>query len=142
MLMTTGTIDMQKMRYLNLFAKITRIDTRHVFYYNDMLVFCVPKQFLKKALGNNNENLMKISRIVKKRIRIIPTPQGVQHVKDFIKAIVSPIEFAEVEIKDNEIIVTGGSRSTNAMLIGRDKKRLIEMQKIIKDFFGKDFRVA
>ena len=61
--------------------------------------------------------------------------------KAFIELLVSPVQFKSLEIKGDEMIVSAGMQS-KAALIGRDKKRLIEMQKIIKSFFGKDFKVA
>lgn len=137
-----NTIDMKDMRYLNLFQKITRIETRHTFEYNDMIYFCVPKQFLSKALGRDAENIRRISQIIKKRVRIIPLPKGIQHAKDFILIIIAPNTFKEFEIKENEIIITAGSMQNKAALLGRNKKRLSEMQKIIRSYFGKEFLVA
>jgi hypothetical protein len=37
--------------------------------------------------------------------------------------------------------LTAGNTQNKAALIGRDKRRLLEMQKIIKDFFSRDFRI-
>ena len=136
----TKTIDMQGMRYLNLFSQITRIRTRFLFPYNNMLVFCVPRTLIKNALGRDNENLRKLSGIINKRIRIVATPLGISDIKRFISAIVSPVEFKELEIKDNEIILTAGAQS-KAALLGRNKRRLLEMQEIIRDFFDKEFRI-
>jgi len=136
----TGTIDMQDMRYLNLFGRITKISTRHVIKYNEMIIFCVPKSLISRALGDRGENLRKISGILGRRIKVIPIPNGVEHAKEFIQAIVNPVEFKELEIKDDEIILTAGARS-KAALLGRNKRRLTEMQKIIKDFFSKEFRI-
>ena len=96
---------------------------------------------INKALGKDAENLRKISNVIKKRVRVIPIPQGEQHAKEFIKAIVNPIEFDDVEVTADEVIVKAG-RQSKAMLIGRNKVRLAEMQKIIKSFFGKEFRLA
>lgn len=141
MITTTGTINMQDMRYLNLFAKVTGVNTRLCFFYNNMVYFCVPKSMLNRALGKNAENLKKISSVIKKRVRIIPIPLGETHIKDFIQAIVNPIEFNEVQVTPEEVIVSAG-RQSKAMLIGRDKKRLVEMQKVIRNFFGKDFKIA
>lgn len=138
---TTGTIDMQDMRYLNVFEKITHVSTRFCFDYNNMIYFCVPKQMLNKALGRDAENLKRMSDVIKKRIRIIPIPLGEQHIKEFIQAIVNPIEFENVEVNPGEIVLTAG-RESKAMLIGREKRRLAEMQKIIKNFFGREFRIA
>ena len=135
------TIDMQAMRHLNLFERVTRISTRFCFPYNDAIYFCVPKELIPQALGKNAENLRRISETIGRKIRVIPKPAGIYHAKEFIKTIVSPVEFQDFEIRDNEMILTAGKQS-KAALIGRNRRRLNEMQKIVKDFFGMDFRIV
>ena len=49
--------------------------------------------------------------------------------------------FKDFEIKENEIIITAGNIQNKAALIGRDKRRLIELEKITRDFFGKDLKI-
>ena len=137
----TSTLDMQDLRYLNLFAKITRVDTRYFFEYNNMLVFCVPKSLIKKALGQNAENLKKMSSIVGKRIRVVAQPEGIEDAKEFIERIVIPLTFNNLEITAEEIILIAG-KMNKALLIGREKKRLNEMKEIIKYFFKRDFRIV
>jgi len=139
-MLLAGTINMQDMRYLNLFRRLSGISTRHVLQYNQMIIFCVPKNLVSKAIGENGRNIKKMSEILGKRIKVIPIPKGAEHAKPFIEAIVSPVKFRDLEIKDNEMILNAGKQS-KAALIGRDKRRLIEMQKIVKDFFGKEFRI-
>ncbi|MCK5150109.1 hypothetical protein KAJ87_04250 [Candidatus Pacearchaeota archaeon] len=133
-------IDMQDMRHLNLFGRITRVSTRFCFKYNEAIVFCVPKSLISKAVGEEGKNVKQIRDLLRKRIKIIPIPNGIQHAKQFIEAIVSPVTFKDLEIKGNEIILTAGSQS-KAALIGRNKRRLLEMQKIVKSFFGKEFKI-
>ena len=135
-----STINMQDMRYLNLFGKVTKIATRFCFMYNETIVFCVPKQLVPRAIGPEGKNVKQISTILGKKIKIIPIPKNEQHLKPFIGAIVSPVTFKEVEISGNEVILTAGNQS-KAALLGRNKRRLIEMQKIIADFFGKEFKI-
>jgi len=135
-----NTIDMQHLRYLNLFYKITKVSTSLCFNYNNMIIFCVPKRFISQSIGKNLENLKKVSGIVKKRVRVVTKPNSIDDAKTFIKSIISPIEFNDLEIKGNEIILTAGSQN-KAALIGRNKRRLLEMQKIINNFFGKEFKI-
>lgn len=137
----TSTLDMQDLRYLNLFAKITKVDTRYFFEYNNMLVFCVPRRLVQKALGQNAENLKKMSSIVGKRIRVVAQPEGIEDAKEFIERIVSPLTFGGLEITADEIIMIGG-KMNKALLIGREKKRLNEMKNIVKYFFKRDFRIV
>jgi len=135
-----NTIDMQDMRYLNLFERIMKVRTRYCFKYNENIVFCVPRQLVSKAIGEGGRNIKKMSEILGKRIKIVAAPDGLRDAENFIGAIVSPITFKSLDVKDNEIVVTGGEHK--AALIGRNKRRLNEMQKIVKDFFGKEFRIA
>lgn len=135
-----NTINMQDMRYLNLFSRITKINTRFCIKYNDMLIFCVPRSFVMRAVGEDARNLRKMSEILGKKIRVVASPRGIQDAKEFIENIVKPVTFKDLEIRNNEIILTAGSQS-KAALIGRNKRRLLEMQKIVKNYFGKEFRI-
>ena len=96
---------------------------------------------LSKAVGRDGANVKRISETLRKRVRIVASPNGEADLKKFIGSIVSPVTFNEVEIKNNEVILTAGSQ-TKAALIGRNKRRLLEMKKIVKDFFGKEFKIA
>lgn len=132
---------MQDMRYLNLFSKVTRINTRFCIKYNGMLIFCVPKNFVMKAVGENARNIRTISDILGKKIRIIPSPRGIQDAKPFIEEIVRPTTFKDLGVMNEEIIITAGNTQNKANLIGRNKIRLLELQKVAKDYFGKELRI-
>ena len=137
----TRTIDMQHMMYLNLFEKVTRIRTSHSFVYNDTIFFSVPRQFVSKAIGEDGRNTKRLNQILNKKIKIIATPRGVEDIRFFVQSIVNPVTFKNIEIKDNEAVLSASTQS-KAAIIGRNKRRLLEMQRIISDFFGLDFRVG
>ncbi|MFH1801415.1 MAG: hypothetical protein ABH804_01105 [archaeon] len=136
-----NTIDMQDIRYLNLFHKITQVSTRFCFKYNEAIIFCVPQTKISQAVGENGKNVKKMCEILGKKIKIISNPKSVREAKNFIKDIVNPVMFKDLEIKDDEIILTAGSQS-KAALIGRNKRRLSEMKKIVRDFFKREFRIV
>jgi transcription antitermination factor NusA-like protein len=133
---------MQDMRYLNLFSQITGVNTRFFAKYNDMLIFCVPKNFVFRAIGEDAQNLRQMSSIIKKKIRVVPMPRGIQDARLFIEGIIKPAIFKSMEITPIEIIITAGSMQNKATLIGRNKRRFLEMQKIIREFFNREFRIA
>jgi len=135
-----NTINMQEIRYLNLFEKIMRVRTRFCFRYNDAIVFCVPKKLMAKAIGEGGKNIKKMSQILGKKIKVVAVPNGISDAEIFIRAVINPVTFKNIEIKNNEIMVTAGA--SKAALIGRNKRRFLEMQKIVKDFFGKEFRIV
>ena len=128
-------LDMQFIRYANLFEKVTRIRTNHCFPYNNMIVFAVPRQFISKAIGQDNQNLRRLNELIRKRIKIIAIPQGIEDIENFISVLTNPVKFKGVEVKDNEVIISAITQS-RASLIGRGKCRLEEMEKILQQYFG------
>ena len=135
------TIDMQDMRYLNLFAKITRVNTRYCLKYNEALIFCIPKKLISRAVGSAGKNVKQMSQILRKKIKIIEEPGEIENIKKFISDITDPVTFKGVEVIDDQVVLTAGSQS-KAALLGRNKRRLKEMQKIVEDYFGKEFRIV
>ena len=133
---------MEDMRHLNLFEKVTRVNTRFCFPYNNAIVFCVPIQMVSRAVGEGGRNIHELSRVMRKRIKVVPQPRGIQDAKKFIEQIINPVRFKDLQIEGNEIVIDAGGMQNKAMLLGRNKTRLLEMQDIVKDFFGKEFRVA
>jgi len=134
------TISMQEIRYLNLFEQVTKVRTRFCFKYNEIIFFCVPRDLVSKAIGERGRNIKKMSEILKKNIRVIPVPRGLQDAESFIRSIISPLTVRYFQINSDEIVAACGKNK--AALIGRNKRRLLEMQKIVSDFFDKEFRIV
>ena len=123
-----------------MFEKVTRVNTKYCFNYNEGLVFIVPRRLVSKAIGEDAKNLKRINQIIHKRIKVVAQPVSIKDVKSFIETVVSPVTFNDIEVKEDEVILSAGSRN-KAALLGRNKRRLLEMQKIIKAIFGKEFKI-
>ena len=136
----TSTINMQDMRYLNLFGRITQISTRFCFKYNEHIIFGVPNHLISKAIGENGKNLKRLSELIGKKVKVVPNPKGIEEAEKFIERIISPTKFKEMKLVGDEIIITAGSQN-KAALLGRNKRRLLELQIIVENSFGKDLRI-
>ncbi|PIN90062.1 hypothetical protein COU57_04655 [Candidatus Pacearchaeota archaeon CG10_big_fil_rev_8_21_14_0_10_32_14] len=138
-------LDMRDIRYINLFSRITKVQTRFCFNYNDTVIFGVTKNQVSKAIGKEGINVRRINEILKRKIKIIGNPedgtQNVAEIKRFIEDIVYPVSFKDIEITENELILNAGSQS-KAALIGRQRRRENELKEIIKDYFKKDLRIV
>jgi NusA-like KH domain protein len=138
---------MQFIRYINLFSRITRVPVKHCFAYNNMLVFVVPKMAVEMAIGRDNSNLKKLSEILGKRARVLGEPRDNRDIEEFLKVLVSPIQFEKLEVKEGlngkEIIITAGGLENKSMLIGRQRARETELKQILEQYFGiKNLRIA
>ena len=134
------TIDMQVMRYINLFSRISKISPNHCFIYNATAIFVVPESKISQAIGENGKNIRKMGEIIQKKIKVVALPHGIEDAEKFISSIIYPAQMKSVEIKDNFLIINAGSQN-KAMLIGRNKVRFEEMKRIIKNYFGKELKI-
>ncbi|MBR9703860.1 hypothetical protein GOV12_00475 [Candidatus Pacearchaeota archaeon] len=128
-------LNMQFIRYANLFNKITRLRSNHCFEYNHTIIFVVPRNLVSRAIGQNNSNLRKLSEILGKKIKIVALPKGIEDVKNFVSIITYPVKFKNIEIRDTEAIISANIQS-KASLIGKEKARLLEMEDILGQYFG------
>lgn len=140
------TLDMQFIRYLNLFEKITKIRTQHCFLYNLTIIFVVPKHIMAKAIGEQGKNVKKLSEILRKKVKVIASPEAdgktKEDIEEFILAIIHPLKFKNLEVEGSKLTINAG-RQSKAALIGRNKVRLHEMEDILDSYFGiKELRVA
>ena len=134
-------INMQTMRYINLLDRESRVKTSKCFVYNNTIYFAVPPEKISKAIGPNANNIRRLQEQIGKKIRIIKKVGNKEDAGKFVQEIVAPVRFKSVDINDNVVIITAGSNQSKASLIGRDKRRLLELSKILKDLFDFDLKI-
>jgi NusA-like KH domain protein len=128
-------LSMQFIRYINLFTRVTRIKTNHCFEYNNAIVFAVPRNLVTKAIGMDNKNLRTLSEVIRKKIKIVAIPKGVEDIENFVSVITYPVRFKSIEVNGDGAIINANNQS-KASLIGRDKIRLEEMKNVLDQYFG------
>jgi|TARA_B100001964_G_scaffold244217_1_gene324807 N utilization substance protein A len=129
-------IDMQLMRYINLFARTTKVSTTKVFVYNNQIIFAVPKAKVSLAIGKGAVNVKKLNEILRKKIKVVAMPaiDSNEGIGKFVEDVVAPIEFNKVEVKDDSVVVNAG-RQSKAALIGRNRMREKELGDVLRNFF-------
>ncbi len=136
-----SVIDMQTMRYINILDRASKVKTRKCFIYNNTIIFAVPRDMMSKAIGFNASNVRKIQDVLGKKVRIIEEPNGIDDAKIFIEDIVNPVRFKSLEVKDSSFILTAGGTQVKATLLGRNKRRYQELDKIMQDTFGMELKI-
>ena len=114
-------------QYIGLFEKITRTGVKNCFFQGECLVFVVNPGQKSKAIGKNAINVKKVSNLIKKRVKIIEFNQD--PVK-FINGYIYPVE-AETVVVDDGVEVKVKSSKDKGLLIGRNKKNLLEDEMVI-----------
>jgi len=135
-----STLDMTKIRQLNLFEKLTGVSTKSCFVYNNVIIFGVYPEAVSRAIGEAGRNVKRISAIIGKKIKVVGIPRNSMEAKNFIINIIEPIEVREIEITEKELIIAT-YKQNKASLIGRNKTRLEELKLIVKEQLGKELRI-
>ena len=92
--MVNKILDMQFIRYANLFGKITKIRTNHCFFYNNAIVFAVPRKLVARAIGPENSNLKRLNQALGKKVKIVAIPNGREDIENFVSVITYPVKCA------------------------------------------------
>ena len=92
------TIDMKVMRYINLFAKVSRVSPKHCLNYNNAVIFVVPGSKVSEAIGDNGKNIKKMSEIIGKKVKVVMEPKDISDAEKFISTIIYPVEMNGVEV--------------------------------------------
>ena len=133
---------MQTMMYINILDRASNVRTKKCFVYNNTIFFAVPKHLVSRAIGPSALNVKKIRENLGKKVRIIAEPENIWDATRFVQDLVNPNKFKSLEIKDNCFILTAGSNQNKAILIGRNKRRLEELKKILFDSFSMDLKIV
>ncbi len=135
-----ATIDMKDMIHFNIFKKITGVYAKNFFRYNNNIFFCVPRRMVSKAIGEKGENAKKIAGALKKKVRILTMPRKKKEIEEFIKKVVEPAKIEKVEINDKELVINA-DRINKSLIIGREKKKLKELEEAVRSLFSKELKI-
>jgi len=129
------TIDMQFMRYINLFERFSGVSTSDCFIYNNILFFGVQKNQRFRALGYNGSNVKRLGEVLRRRIKIVDMPLNEKGLKKFVSDLIHPIEVNKIEVEGKELVISAAMQN-RAILIGRDRCREEELLGILNKSFG------
>jgi len=130
--MVSKILNLEAIQYINLFSRITGTRARDCFEYADHLIFEVAPFMISRTIGENGANIKKLSGLIKRKIKVIATTQDME---EFIKAIIYPVKFKNIQRENDELIIFAPSQF-KALLIGRGGAKLEQLKEILKNHFN------
>ncbi len=129
------TLEIQFIQYMNFFEKLIGLRTRHCFSFNGIIFFVVNPGFVRRAIGKNASNIKRLTEKLRRRVRIIASPSSTRDAEKFVCSLIYPIQIKRFIIEGNEASIIA-PREARAMIIGRNKVKLAELENILKEYFG------
>lgn len=126
-------IDITLIGYITTFENITGTNVKDCFFNkNKQLVFIVKEGQGKKAVGNKGMNIRRLEGLLNKKIKII---EFSENPAEFMKNIIFPLKSPEIKLEENVLTIKTDSTQLKALLLGREKLNLKEIQSIIEKYF-------
>ncbi len=136
-----SSFDTALIGFITTFENVTGARVKDA-YFDDLdktLVFVVHEGDAGKAIGKRGFMIMKISRLLHKRVKVI------EHCSDlvtFVKGVLSSADVSSYELKEKTLILHADERSAKARLIGRDKTRIKQLNSLVHRYFDVDVVIA
>lgn len=134
-------LDLRLIGFINSFENMTHAKVKDAFFdRNETLVFVVEEGEMGKAIGKNGANIKNVGFRMKKRVKVL------EYNADpvtFVKNAIHPVRADSIELQENTIVITVSSTESKAMILGRSKSNLIELNETVKRYFEQfDVKVA
>ena len=123
--------DSELIKLITLFESMTGASVKDCIA-DDKLTFIVEENEMGKAIGKGGANIKKLEHALKKRIRVIEFNDDVTK---FVRNMAYPSQVAEIKNENGIVTIDGKDSNTRAMLIGRNRQNLIQINDIVKRYF-------
>lgn len=127
-------LDLRVIGFINSFENITGAKVKDAFFdKNETLVFVVNDGEMGKAIGKNGANVKRVGFVMKKKIKII---EYNENPLTFVKNAIYPIQADSIELEnDNTIVINVRSTESKAIILGRSKSNLAELNSTVQRYF-------
>ena len=132
--------DIDVMKFISLFGKITKVDAKDCFKQENKIVFIVNEGMAGKAVGKKGMNIKKLENLFKKKIKIIEyNPDLIE----FVKNVIHPLGAKEITEDGGIVTIIPVDSQTRGYLIGREAVNLRAYENIVKRYFDiKEIKVV
>lgn len=133
-------LDQDTLGLSSLMERITRVRVKDCFRDENSgtIYFVVETGQLGRAIGKGGSNIKKVQQEIGKRIRVV---EYRERVVEFVKSFIYPAQVEEVVENEEMIIIKDPSKKTKSLLIGREGRNLMLINRAVKRFFNKEVKV-
>jgi len=125
--------------YMNIFESITQVKAKDCYDAGNELIFILKPADMAKAIGKGGTNVKKLANLLRKSIKIVEfNDDPIQFIKNFIK----PVEGKIYKDPEGVIAIQLDNMEGRRIVLGREKKNLANMQKIVSNYFNTAIKVV
>ena len=128
-------LDKDTIQKINLIENITSAKVKDIII-KERIIIIVEQGEIGKAIGVKGKNIRTIENLMHKKIKIIEFDNDpIRFTRNFIY----PLK-AEISV-NNEILIKVNDRKTKGLLIGRESRNLIDLNRLTQDYFNLNTKI-
>ena len=117
---------------INLFESLTGAKVKDCIQEEGKLLFLIEEGNVKRALGNGNSNIGRVSRILKKDISIIAFSNDVCK---FVSNLIYPNKADEIKVDGKVVVISVSDSVVKGRIFGRSRENLKRINELVKNYF-------
>ena len=123
---------------INVFESLTGAKVRDCIKEDDKIIFLVEEGNIKRALGKDNSNIYRLSKMFHKEIIIVAFSDDVCK---FVSNLIYPNK-AEITLEDKIVFIKTDDVAVKGRIFGRSRENLKKITSIVKNYFDiEDIRI-
>ena len=124
--------DIDIMKFISLFEKITHVNAKDCFKQENKIVFIVNEGLAGKAVGKGGMNIKKLENLFKKKVKIVEYNPDLL---EFVKNVIHPLSAREISEDEGVVTIIPVDSQTRGYLIGREAVNLRAFENVVKRYF-------
>lgn len=125
--------DVEAIKLVSLFEKVTRTKARDCFQDNSYMIFIVNSGDAGKAVGKGGVNIKKLASMLNKKIKIVEYSDDIVR---FVQNMIFPLRIDSAEVVDDVVTLSSGDTKTKGLLIGKNAQNLRKLEENVKRYFS------
>ncbi len=127
------TLDIESMKLLSLFEKITRSRVKDCVVEKERILFIVQPNEIAKSIGKHGSNVKRLEQVLKRKIKIVEFNPDI---KRFINNLAHPAKIQDIVLEgDGVYVITAADSLSRGMMIGRGGSMLRWYEDVIRRYF-------
>src|SRR3989344_693666 len=125
-------LTIESINNINLFESLTGAKVKDCIQEEGKLIFLIEEGNVKRALGNGNSNIDRVSRILKKNIAIIAFSNDVCK---FVSNLIYPNKADEIKVDGKVVVISVSDSVVKRRIFGRSRENLKRINELVKNYF-------
>lgn len=124
--------DANLLGYMNVFKKITGVDLKDCFVFEDIVIFVTEPGKAGLAIGKGGKNIQSLKNNLKKEFKILEFADSPENLA---KNFVYPAKPVSITKEDNKLSIQFSSGRERRMLLGENQKKLKQLKALMKRYY-------